>query len=167
MPIKNKKELFISMLSNIRHSTERSVPIFREFAQASEDPAIKQALEARAYVSENAVHTLDEVFKAIGEKPIKSASRIHDIFVEECKKELADIQSPGAKKLFILTKALHLNHLHVGEYFALVATADLTEHYGVGVLLESCLAEKLAFTERTRRFMRTWLELKAIERLAA
>jgi hypothetical protein len=37
---------------------------------------------------------------------------------------------------------------------ALIAMADLTGHYGVGVLLESCLADKLAFAERTRRLIR-------------
>ena len=37
---------------------------------------------------------------------------------------------------------------------ALIAAADLTGHYGVGVLLETCLADKLAFVERTRRLIR-------------
>jgi len=30
----------------------------------------------------------------------------------------------------------------------------VTGHFGVGVLLESCLADKLAFAERTRRLIR-------------
>jgi hypothetical protein len=42
----------------------------------------------------------------------------------------------------------------MGEYVALIAAADLTGHYGVGVLLETCLADKLAFIERTRRLIR-------------
>jgi hypothetical protein len=37
---------------------------------------------------------------------------------------------------------------------ALIAAADLTGHYGVGVLLETCLADKLALIERTRRLIR-------------
>jgi hypothetical protein len=48
----------------------------------------------------------------------------------------------------------HLLHLRIGEYVALIAAADLTGHYGVGVLLETCLADKLAFVERTRRLIR-------------
>jgi hypothetical protein len=32
--------------------------------------------------------------------------------------------------------------------------SDVTERYGVGVLLESCLADKLAFIERTKRLIR-------------
>jgi hypothetical protein len=36
---------------------------------------------------------------------------------------------------------------------ALIAVADTLGHPGVGVLLESCLADKLAFAERTKRLI--------------
>jgi hypothetical protein len=54
-----------------------------------------------------------------------------------------------------LVKANHLIHLRIGEYVALIAAADATGHFGVGVLLESCLADTLAFVERTRRLIRS------------
>ena len=50
---------------------------------------------------------------------------------------------------------------------ALIAAADLTGNFGVGVLLESCLADKLAFVERTRHVIRRIAEAKVRERLAA
>jgi hypothetical protein len=37
----------------------------------------------------------------------------------------------------------------------------------VGVLLESCLADKLAFVERTRRLIRHIVETKVAERVHA
>ena len=55
----------------------------------------------------------------------------------------------------------------MGEYVALIAAADITGHFGVGVLLESCLADKLAFVERTRRLIRNLIEGKMAARLAA
>jgi len=42
----------------------------------------------------------------------------------------------------------------MGEYVALIAASDLTGHYGVGVLLETCLADKVALVEHTRRLIR-------------
>jgi hypothetical protein len=66
-----------------------------------------------------------------------------------------------------LAKANHLIHLRIGEYVAMIAMADMTGHYGVGVLLESCLADKLAFVERTRRLIRNLIEGKVAARLAA
>ena len=41
---------------------------------------------------------------------------------------------------------------------ALIAAADVTGHPAVGVLLESCLADMLAFAERTKRLIRTQLK---------
>ena len=48
----------------------------------------------------------------------------------------------------------------MAEYEVLVAAADLAGHHGVGVLLETCLADKLAFAERNRRLIRHLVEAK-------
>jgi len=154
MAIKNPKELFVLLLSDLRQGAERTTKIFQEIGQAAQNPDIKEALEARVFVSGKILATLDEAFKLIGEKPVKLSGRLLDIFVEDFRKDLAEIQSPEAKHLFILAKATQLIHLRIGEYKALIAAADMTGHYGVGVLLESCLADKLAFVERTRRLIR-------------
>jgi hypothetical protein len=58
-------------------------------------------------------------------------------------------------------------HLRIAEYVALIAMADVTGHFGIGVLLESCLADKLAFVERTRRLIRQTIESKHALKLAA
>jgi ferritin-like metal-binding protein YciE len=86
--------------------------------------------------------------------------------LEDFRKELAEIQSPAARHLYILAKLNHLAHLRMGEYAALTAAADLAGHHGVGVLLESCLADKLAFAERNRRLIRRVVEAKLAERAA-
>ena len=55
----------------------------------------------------------------------------------------------------------------MAEYVALVAAADVTGHYAVGVLLESCLADKVAFAERTRRLIRNAVATKLAAKAAA
>jgi ferritin-like metal-binding protein YciE len=166
MPVQNQKELFVQLLSGLRQGTERSTKFYQELSQVAEDPDIKEALEARAFVSQKVLATQDQCFKLIGEQPMQVSSRLHDIFVEDFRKELAEIQNPAAKRLFILVKAIHLTHLRIAEYAALVAAADVTGHYGVGVLLESCLADKLAFVERTRRMIRNIVEAKVAKKMA-
>jgi ferritin-like metal-binding protein YciE len=166
MSVQNPKELFVQLLSGLRQGTEKSTKMYQEISKFAEDPDVKEALEARAFVSEKVLATLDQCFKLIGEQPVKSSSRLHDIFVEDFRKELAEIQHPAAKHLFILVKAIQLTHLRIAEYAALVAAADITGHYGVGVLLESCLADKLAFVERTRRMIRKVVEVKMAKKVA-
>ena len=163
MPIKDPKELFVYMLSDLRHGAERSTKAFQELSQVAQDPDVKEALNARVYVSGQIVNTLDECFKLIGEKPVKTTGRIHEVIVEDLRRELGEIQSPEARRLFVLMKAIHLAHFRIAEYVAAIAAADLTGHYGVGVLLESALADKLAFVERSRRLIRRQVE----QRIAA
>ena len=167
MAIKDPKELFVALLSNVRQGTERTTKIFQELGQVAQNPDVKEALEARVFVSQRILEKLDQCFKLIGEKPAQLSGRLQEVFVEDFRRELKEIESPVARHLFILAKANHLIHLRIGEYVALIAAADATGHYGVGVLLESCLADKLAFVERTRRLIRNIIEGRAQARMAA
>lgn len=165
MPAKNPKEVFLTLLSDARNNTERSSKAYTEFADAAQNPDVKEALQARAFIAKRDLDALDKVFETIGEKPVKLSGRLQEVFIEDFKRELAEIQSPPARHLFVLAKAIHLAHLRIAEYVALVAAADVTGHYGVGVLLESTLADKLAFLERDRRLIRHLIEGKVAERL--
>jgi ferritin-like metal-binding protein YciE len=167
MPANNPKDVFVLMLSNVRQGAERASKFFQELGQAAQDPDIKEALEARVYVNDKILATLDQCFKLIGEQPVKTTGRLQEVFVEDFKRELSEIQSPVARHMFILSKAIQFIHLRIGEYVALTAAADLTGHYAVGTLLETCLADKLAMAERTRRLLSRVIETKAAERRAA
>jgi ferritin-like metal-binding protein YciE len=167
MPAKDPREVFLTLLSDVRQNTERAAKIYKEIGQIAQDPQIKEALETRAFISERTLEKLDQCFKLIGEQPVKLSGRLQEVFVEDFRKELNEIQAPLARHLFILAKVSHLTHLRIGEYVALVAAADLTGHHGVGALLESCLADKMAFAERNRRLIRHVLEAKVAERKSA
>ena len=167
MPARTPRELFVLLLSDVRQGTEKAAKIYQEIGQMAEDSEVKEALEARAFVSEKTLATLDQCFKLIGEKPVKFTGRIQEIFVEDFRKQFAEIEGPVARKLFILAKLNHLTHLRIGEYVALVAASDVSGHYGVGLLLESCLADRLAFVERTRRLIRNVIETRVAERKGA
>jgi ferritin-like metal-binding protein YciE len=167
MAVNNAKELFIKMLSDVRQRTEKTTKIYEELSELAQDPNIKEALQSRAFLQGKDLTSLDRCFELIGEKPVALNERLHDVFVEDFKRELAEIQAPAAKALFIVIKANHLIHLRIAEYVALIAMADVSGHLGVGVLLESCLADKLAFVERTRRLVRHAIETKHEIKLAA
>jgi len=166
MPVKNPKELFVTILSHVRRGTERSAAVYKELGELAQNPEIQEALAARAFVSQQSLAKLDEAFSLIGEKPVNVTGRLHDVFVEDFRKELAEIQSPEAKRLFVLAKANHLSHMRTAEYVTLVAAADISGHHGVGVLLESCLADHLAFVDRTKRLIGRVVETKIAARAA-
>jgi ferritin-like metal-binding protein YciE len=166
MPVRTPKELFVILLSDTRQSTERSAKLYQEISQAALDPDIKEALESRAWISEKDLSAIDRCFELIGETPVKLSGGLQEVFIEDFRRELAEIQNPIAKHIFVLAKTSHLIHFRIAEYAALVAAADMTGHYAVGVLLESCLADKLAFVERTRRLIRNLVTTKLAAKLA-
>jgi ferritin-like metal-binding protein YciE len=165
MPAKNPKEVFLMLLSGARQNTERAANIYREISQVAENPDVREALESRAFIANKNLEALDRCFEILEEKPVKLSGRLQEAFLEDFKKELAEIQSPAARHLFILAKAVHLAQLRMAEYTMLVAAADVTGHFGVGVLLESVLADKLAFLERDRRLVRHIIAGKIAERI--
>ena len=162
----NPKEVFVLLLSNARNNTERSIKAYETIGQNAENQDVQDALKARKFIAEENLKTLDECFEMIGEKPVQLSGKLQEVFMEEFKRELDEIQSPVARNLYILAKATHLAHLRFAEYAALVAAADASENYGVGVLLESVLADKLAFLERDRRLVRHLITTRVKERLA-
>jgi len=167
MPVNDPKDIFLLLLSNVRQGTETTTKAFQELSQAAKDPDVKAALDARVFISNQIIARLDQVFKILGAQPVKPSGDVVDTFVENFRKTLGEIQSPVARNLFILSKAVQLIHLRIGEYVALTTAADMTGHYDAGVLLETCLADKLALADRTRRLIRHMIETKVTERIAA
>jgi len=153
-------ETFVKLLSHVRQTTDRSNTIYEELAKVAEGEEIKEALAARAFVRTTELEKIDEAFRLIGKKPVELSGKIQEVFVEDFRREIAELTSPLVKKIFVLSKAIHLAHWRVGEWTALVAAADFTGNYAVGVLLETCLADDLACAERSRRLLRKLAEAK-------
>jgi ferritin-like metal-binding protein YciE len=154
------------ILSNARYGTERSVSVYKELSELAQNPEARQALAARAFVSQQNVERMDEAFRLIGEKPVNVSGRLLDAFVEDFRKELPEMQSTEARWLFVVAKASQLSHMRAAEYASLVAAADVSGNYGVGVLLESCLADHLAFVERAKRVVQAAIDTKMVARAA-
>lgn len=166
MPVNNPQEMFVLLLSDVRRKTERSIEFYREAGKIAEESEIKEAIDARAFVAQKSLDKIDEAFSLINQKPVTLSGRTEEVFVEDFRRELAEIKSPVVKRIFVLSKLMHLTHWRIGEYMALVAAADTTRHFGVGVLLESCLGDYLAFVERNRRIIRKLVELKTTSKAA-
>src|SRR6516162_8622893 len=98
MPITTPKELCVAMLSELRHGAERSQKIYEELGQAAQNPEIKEALDARRLISSQVVTRLDECFKLIGEKAVKVTPHWHEVFIEDFRKELNEIQDRSPAK---------------------------------------------------------------------
>ena len=64
MKVENPRDVFLMLLSNVRRTTERTNTILNELSQVAQEPEIKEALEARAFVSKSTLEKIDERIRA-------------------------------------------------------------------------------------------------------
>ena len=106
MPVNNPQEMFVLLLSDVRRKTERSIEFYREAGKIAEDPDIKEAIESRAFVAEKSLEKIDEAFKLIKQKPVTLSGRTEEVFVEDFRREVAEIKSPVVRRIFVLSKLM-------------------------------------------------------------
>ena len=168
MSLTSIKDLFVKSLNELRMHEERTAEILQQISAATTDLDIKEVVDSHVFLKSQILDTVDRCFGFIGEAPAKIApDRLHDVFAEDFRRQIAEIQSPTTKHLFALSRMNYLMHLRVAEYATLTSLADFSGHYAVGVLLETCLAEKRAFVERARHLMKRIVDSEAAKRIAA
>jgi len=154
MAIQNVEDLFLTILSNVRAREERSLQLWQEMSQVAQREEVKEVLDTRAFLTKESISNLDECFRLLGKQPSKpSTIRLHDVFVEDFRRELNEIQAPGLKALYIIHKAREHVQMHVAAYTGLIAMAELMGNVPVSALLETNLASQLVFIDRTRRLI--------------
>jgi ferritin-like metal-binding protein YciE len=165
MPAKTPKELFLYLLSEAKFHNEKTTKFFQEIVPFAQEQEIKQALEARIFLHDKIVATIDQVFKMMGEQPMKVTGKMFDVFVEDFTREIGEIQIPILRQLFLLANVNHVLEFRVSEFKTLSKIADITNHFGVGLLLETCFADYLTLLERNQKIMKHLVELKVLEKV--
>jgi len=158
MAFNNPKELFVKMLSDVREYESNLSTSFKELRENVQDQDLKDTLDSLIFLRDKNVATLDQCFKLTGQQPVKTEDTISNMFIENFRKEWTEIQSPFAKTLFAFTKITHLVNFRISEYMVLIAMSKKSEYRGIGLLLESILAPKIAFLEHSRRKIRDYVE---------
>lgn len=148
MPIKNVEELFLTVLSDVRAREERSLQAWQEMSQHAQDEDVKKVLETRAFLTKESISNLDECFRLLGKQPMQPTTRLHDVFIEDFRRELNEIHDPTLRSLYVIHKARELAQLHVSAYVGLITMAELMGNIPVSALLETNLAGKMVFIDR-------------------
>jgi ferritin-like metal-binding protein YciE len=167
MPIQNPQELFVWMLSDCRRREERGKIVFDELSKVTEDPELKEILETWSFLKDKTVSTIDHCFKLMNKQPVETRGRIHDAILEDIRNDLSVIQNPMVKTLYVAHKIAQMMRLQATEYLALTTMADVTGHYAIGALVETCLADYMAFAERAKRRVGEFIDSQITMRRAA
>ena len=154
MAIQNAEDLFVSMLSHLHASEGRLQRVCEEMSKVAENDNVKEALEVRGFLTKQAVSSIEECFRILGRQPSEPSTRFEEVWLENVRNVLKEIESPVLKGMYIIHKIRELQNLHVAEYRGLVAMAYLAENYPVATLLARNLADKVEFIDRTDELIR-------------
>jgi len=167
MIVESPKDLFEFLLSSTADGAERLAPALEELSRNIEDRNIEDALNAQVFVLRNIVGVLGQCFRLLRGQRSEIRARLLDVFMEEYRSELARVTSPTARRLLVLAKANALIQLSIGEFSTLIAIAEMTGDWGVGLLLDGCLVQNTAFVERTKRLIGTIVDGNGTATLSA
>ncbi len=177
MTAPNVKTPFLQKLTELRRGTERSIKVLAQVSEMAHSPKTKETLAQRAFIFERIGAILDECFRLLHEEPATSIRDASDMFVKGFGHRVAQITNPSDRDDFALTYANCLVQFRLDEYLGLIATSSLAGNYvnrvvtskalAIGVLLESCFAERLASIERIGRRIRSAMDVKIPRNIAA
>ncbi len=168
---------FLQRLTDFRRGTERSIKILAEIGERAHSPKTKETLAERAFVFVRIAAILDACCRLLHEDPGTFTQGASDTFVKNIGHKVAQITDPSHRDAFTLVYANYLVQARVDEYLALMAASSLAGTYvnrvvtakalAVGVLLESCFAERPASIERIGKRIRSVMNLKIPGTIAA
>ncbi len=165
MPIQNVEDLFVAMLSHLHNVESRLLTGVQELSQVVQDKDIKQAVETRIFLTKQDINNIEECFRILGKQPVKPTSRFAEVWVEDLRRELSEIQPPVLKTLYALGALRQIHNLHIAEYTSLIIMADLMHNLPVMTLLERNLEDKVMFINRTDALIREIGKTVIAERL--
>ena len=158
MIVESPKDFFEFLLSSAAEDAERLPQALEQLSRDVEDKNIGDVLNAQAIVLRNMISVLGRCFRFLGCQRTETHGRLLDMFIEEHRRDLAEISSPTARRLCVLTQASALIQFSIGEFATLIAIAEMIGNSGVCLLLDGCLAENTAFIERTKRLIGSIVE---------
>lgn len=154
MPIQSAEELFIRLLSDTYASESRLLQGMEDLSKVVQDKNIQDVLNVRTYLTKQDVSNIEECFRLLGKEPVKSESRFREVWLEDLRREVTEIQPPALKAIYAIQALQQIQQFHIARYAVLTLMANLAGYMGVATLLEHTMADKMAFVERANDLIR-------------
>jgi ferritin-like metal-binding protein YciE len=154
MAIQSGEDLFLTILSRVHESEKRLLSAVQELSHMAEDKYVKDMLDVRAFLTQQEVSNIEECFRLMGKQPVPTDTRFHEVWLEDTRRELQEIQLPILKGLYIVTAIHRIQNYHIAQYAALITMSEYAGYDAVTTLLRRNMADKMEFIERTNEFIR-------------
>lgn len=151
MAVKTLEDLFHETLKDIYYAEKKLVKTLPKMAKMAASPALKTAIED--HLEETVVHVkrLEEVFAAMGKKPVAKKCEALEGLLKEAEEVMAEIEDGRTLDAAIISSAQTVEHYEIARYGTLACWAGELGYGGAKALLQETLDEEQAADQHLTR----------------
>jgi ferritin-like metal-binding protein YciE len=147
MALESLQDLFVNELKDIYNGEKQLTKALPRLARAAESPQLQQAFTKHLRETEAQVDRLEQIFRALGEKPTGKRCKGMEGLVEEGKDILEEEGQEAVLDAALIAAAQKVEHYEIATYGCLSTYAKLLGNREAEKLLKQTLAEEEATDE--------------------
>ena len=147
MAVKTLHDLFHETLKDIYYAEKKLVKTLPKMAKKANSPELKQAIEEHLAETEIHVDRVEQVFAALGKKPVAKKCEALEGLLKEAEEVTAEIEEKHTLDAAIISSAQTVEHYEIARYGTLCSWAKELDLDGAEALLRETLEEEKAADE--------------------
>jgi len=148
MAVKNLQDLFLETLKDLYYVEKTLVKKLPGMAKKASSPDLKEAIETHLRETEVHVERLDQIFEALGKKPMAKKCDALEGLLKEADETIGEISDAETRDAAIISSAQAVEHYEIARYGTLACWASEMEGDDLSELLEETLEEEKSTDEK-------------------
>jgi len=148
MTAKTLEDLFTETLKDLYYAEKKLVKTLPKMAKMANSPELKTAIESHLTETEGQVGRLEDVFAAIGKKPVAKKCEAMEGLLKEADEVAAEIEDADTLDAAIIASAQTVEHYEIARYGTMVRWAQELGMSEAEDLLQATLEEEKAADEK-------------------
>jgi ferritin-like metal-binding protein YciE len=141
-------DVYVEQLKDLYSAEVQLTKALPKMAKAASSPELAQGFEDHLEQTKTHVSRLEEIFKALDEKPTGKTCKAMKGLIEEGSETIEEDASPAAKDAMLIAAAQRVEHYEIAGYGSVKTYANLLEEEDAAKLLEQTLQEEVETDEK-------------------
>jgi len=140
--IKNMDDLFLHQVQDVYYAENQILKALPKMIDKATDTHLKSGLRSHMKETKEHVARLDQVFKALGEKPQGHTCPAIDGIIAEAEEVAGEVEDKHVLDAAIIAAAQAVEHYEISRYGTLLAWAEQMGHKQYMAVLQKTLDEE-------------------------
>ncbi len=148
-------DAYIEQLKDIYSAEQQLIKALPKMAKAASSEELAKGFEEHLEQTKGHAERLEEIFKALDEKPTGKKCKAMAGLVEEGSETISEDASPAVKDALLIAAAQRVEHYEIAAYGTVKAFADILGEEDAVRLLDETLQEEVETDEKLTEVAKT------------